>query len=577
MQRNRLYVNYAAALSILVLVVAVLSVVTSMGRISDSWRWVVHTREVLERLQGTQTLVSNADALQHSLLLQDDAQDRAEFTSTIAAIPRELAALRQLTSDNPVQQRALAAYGAQVNDYAQELLDGLAHRVDDRRELRAQRAAILSQSRALRDEEARLLVLREDAVRRERVRLIAWMAALAVLSVALLLLVRGIARRDARLMLAEQSRLDATLRSIGDAVIATGMDGRILLMNAVAERLTGITDAAAQGQPLADVLKIRKRGNGVADLAAIISEVITTRVPCTRIEISGSLPVEPQVNRDWILACYPMMSGHVAIGAVLSLLEVTELKASQRELVEANVLLERRVHERTEALADVNVELRAFAHTVAHDLRAPLRNVLGYANVLREDEARGLSEQGRQFVDRIGVVAQRMDQLVTDLLQYSQLSRAEIRLGAVDLDRVIRLALDNLEAQIGASGAQVSVAGPLPPVHGNEAILVQVFDNLLSNAIKFVAPGVTPQVRVAAETAGAVVRVRVSDNGIGIPAAQKEIVFGAFERLHGEERYPGSGIGLAIVRKGLERIGGQVAVEDSAAGSSFILTLPAVK
>jgi signal transduction histidine kinase len=272
-----------------------------------------------------------------------------------------------------------------------------------------------------------------------------------------------------------------------------------------------------------------------------------------------------------------MMSGHVAIGAVLSLLEVTELKASQRELVEANVLLERRVHERTEALADVNVELRAFAHTVAHDLRAPLRNVLGYANVLREDEAPGLSEQGRQFVDRIGVVAQRMDQLVTDLLQYSQLSRAEIRLGTVDLDRVIRLALDNLEAQVGASGAQVSVAGPLPPVHGNEAILVQVFDNLLSNAIKFVATGVTPQVRVAAETAGGAVRVRVSDNGIGIPAAKQETVFGAFERLHGEERYPGSGIGLAIVRKGLERIGGQVAVESSPAGSSFILTLPAAK
>jgi signal transduction histidine kinase/CHASE3 domain sensor protein len=577
MQRNRLYVNYAAALSILVLVVAVLSVVSSMGRISDSWRWVVHTREVLERLQGTQTLVSNADALQHSLLLQDDAQDRAEFTSTMAAIPREVASLRQLTKDNPVQQRALAAYGAQVNDYAQELLDGLARGADDRRELRSLRAAISSQSDVLRHEEARLLLLREEAVRRERVRLVASMAALAVLSVALLLLVRAIARRDARLMLAEQSRLDATLRSIGDAVIATGMDGRILLMNAVAERLTGITDAAAQGQPLADVLKIHKRGNSEADLSAIISEVVATRVPCPRIEISGSLPVEPLVIRDWILACYPMMSGYVAVGAVLSLLEVTELKASQRELVEANLLLERRVHERTEALADVNVELRAFAHTVAHDLRAPLRNVLGYANVLREDEAPGLSEQGRQFVDRIGVVAQRMDQLVTDLLQYSQLSRAEIRLGTVDLDRVIRLALDNLEAQVGASGAQVSVAGPLPPVHGNEAILVQVFDNLLSNAIKFVATGVTPQVRVAAETAGGAVRVRVSDNGIGIPAAKQETVFGAFERLHGEERYPGSGIGLAIVRKGLERIGGQVAVESSPAGSSFILTLPAAK
>jgi signal transduction histidine kinase len=270
-----------------------------------------------------------------------------------------------------------------------------------------------------------------------------------------------------------------------------------------------------------------------------------------------------------------MMSDQTAIGAVISLLEVTELKASQRALGDANLLLERRVHERTEALADANVELRAFAHTVAHDLRAPLRNVLGYANLLREDEAAALSAQGRQFVDRIGAVAQRMDQLVTDLLQYSQLARAEIRLEAVDLDRVLRLALDNVRPQVEAAGAQVKLATPLPAVRGNEAILVQVFDNLLSNAIKFVAPGVTPHVEVTAQAADGTVRVSVADNGIGIPAAQREIVFGAFERLHGEEKYPGSGIGLAIVRKGLERIGGQVAIGSSTAGSTFILTLPA--
>jgi signal transduction histidine kinase len=513
--------------------------------------------------------------LQRSLLLEYDPQDQAEFGSTIAAIPQEVAALRQLTTDNPVQQRGLAAWRAQLDDYAHALQDGLARRDDDRRRLRELRASISTQSAALRTEETQLLALREAAVRRDSSRLFVSMAVMAVLSVALLLFMRAIARRDARLLRKQKSRLDATLGSIGDAVIAAGLDGRVLLMNPVAERLAGIAEADAQGRPLQAVLKIRRRGDGQVDLAAIVKEVAATLEPRPRFEISGSLAAEPSVNRDWIVACHPMMSGQAAMGTVISLLEVTELKASQRALAESNLLLERRVHERTEALAEANVELRAFAHTVAHDLRAPLRNVLGYASVLREDEARGLSDQGRQFVDRIGAVAQRMDQLVTDLLQYSQLSRAEIRLQPVDLDRVLRLALDNVEAQVRAAGAQVRVAAPLPAVLGKEAILVQVFDNLLSNAIKFVAPGVTPQVEVAGETIDGVVHVRVADNGIGIPAAQCEIVFGAFERLHGEEKYPGSGIGLAIVRKGLERIGGRVAVDSTAAGSTFRLTLPA--
>lgn len=574
MQRTGLFVNYAAAGSILVIVAAVLSLVSSMRHISDSWQWVIHTREVLEQLHDTRTLVNRTDALLHSLLLREDAQDRADLGATVAALPRQVATLRHLTSDNPVQQRALAVYHAQLDQYSQALLDELGRHRENRRELRALRSALFLQSTALRNEELRLLSLREDAVRHDRTRLFVSVGVLAVLSVSLLLFVGATARRDARLVRAEKSRLDATLRSIGDAVIATGIDGRIVLMNAVAERLTGTTEAAALGKPMDAVLAIHRRGDGMADLASLIRGVVSTQTPCARTEISGSLPAEPEVNRDWILACYPMMSGHGAIGAVISLLEVTELKASQRELVDANSLLERRVVERTEALTEANVELRSFAHTVAHDLRAPLRNVIGYANALREDGAPGLSNQGRQFVERIDAVAQRMDRLVSDLLQFSQLSRPEIRMVPVDLERVLHRALDNVESQVRAAGAKIAV-GPLPPVLGNEAILVQVFDNLLGNGVKFVAPGVRPEVRVSGETVDGVVRVHIADNGIGIPPAEREHVFGAFERLHGEEAYPGTGIGLAIVRKGLERLGGHVAIEDSAAGSSFLVTLPA--
>ena len=168
-----------------------------------------------------------------------------------------------------------------------------------------------------------------------------------------------------------------------------------------------------------------------------------------------------------------------------------------------------------------------------------------------------------------------MDRLVADLLAYSQLSRAELRLQPVALDRVVQLALQHLDAQIAASGARIDVAGPLPSVLGNEAVLTQVFENLVGNAIKFVAPGVRPEVTIRARVADGEAQVRVADNGIGIPEDKRDRVFDVFERLHGDEQYPGTGIGLAIVAKGIERLGGSVRVEPGTpSGTVFAVDLP---
>jgi signal transduction histidine kinase len=291
------------------------------------------------------------------------------------------------------------------------------------------------------------------------------------------------------------------------------------------------------------------------------------------VPLAGSSPGEPETVREWLLNCHPLAVDGQVLGAVMSMLDVTDLKRAQRELGEANLLLERRIRERTAQLDDANTELRAFAHTIAHDLRAPLRNVQGYADALLEDEAGNLSGSGQAYLARIQVVAQRMDRLVSDLLAYSQLSRAELRLQTVDLGRVLQLALQDLDAQIRASGARIACAAPLPAVLGHEAVLVQVFANLLGNAIKFVAPGVRPEIAVSARLDGETVTVDVADNGIGIPADKRERVFDVFERLHGEDQYAGTGIGLAIVKKGIERLGGSVSAEPAARGTLFRLRL----
>lgn len=572
--------NYVAVASIMVLAIAIATLAGSIYSTAQSWRWVVHTRDVLERLQETLTLVGEAEALQNALLLAPDAQDSADLRGRLERLPREADDLRRLTEDNPVQQRALGPYRQLLQEFASTIRANLAPGAPiERRTMRVLRSAILVQTAALRAEEQRLLAQRETSVVHARARTIGAGAAVAVLSIGLLLLVRSVALRDAATLRAGQARLDATLRSIGEAVIAVDGAGRVSFMNLNAERLAGMPEAQAAGRPFGAVLAFHGSGPDQPNLEHVVMATITSGLAAPRLSLSAPAPAGMGGNRDWLLTCHPKLLGGAPAGAVIALLDVTELKQSQRELAEANLLLERRIQERTRMLTEANIELRAFAHTVAHDLQAPLRNLEAYADALQQDEAPVLSEGGRRFVERIRALAARMDRLVSDLLDYSQLSRAELVPTPVALERVLDQALQDLGAQIASSAARVRVASPLPTVLGNQAILVQVFDNLIANAIKFVAPGTAPAVVVsaAAQADDGMAMIEVADNGIGIPRAERERVFGVFERLHGEEQYPGTGIGLAIVRKGIERMGGRVDVLDAPAGASgtvFRITLP---
>ena len=233
--------------------------------------------------------------------------------------------------------------------------------------------------------------------------------------------------------------------------------------------------------------------------------------------------------------------------------------------------LEELVEERT-------AELEAFTYSVSHDLRAPLRAMEGFSQALLEDYADRLDPVGQDYAQRIAAAAQHMDILIQDLLAYSRLNRIEIKLRLVVLEGVVQEALSLLTTEIQEKGAQVAVERPLPRLVGHRATLVQVVGNLLSNAIKFVAPGVKPQVRVCAEECEEWVRLWVEDNGIGIAPEHHELIFRIFERLHGVEAYPGTGVGLAIVRKGVERLGGRVGVEsEPGRGSRFWVELPRSK
>jgi PAS domain S-box-containing protein len=219
-------------------------------------------------------------------------------------------------------------------------------------------------------------------------------------------------------------------------------------------------------------------------------------------------------------------------------------------------------------LTQANQELESFAYSVSHDLRSPLRTMQGFAHALVQHHGDTMSAEARDYARRIIASGRQAERLISDLLAYSRLSFEKIELKPVELDTVVAQALEQVQADVVESGARVAVARGLPSVLGNQTALVQVVANLVANAVKFVPPERTPEVGIRAEDRGDAVRLWVEDNGPGIPEGQEERIFRVFERLsHGDDK-PGTGIGLAIVRRGMERIGGHCGVERRAEGGS---------
>ncbi len=228
-----------------------------------------------------------------------------------------------------------------------------------------------------------------------------------------------------------------------------------------------------------------------------------------------------------------------------------------------------------EGLKSTVAELESFSYTVSHDLRAPLRAMQGVAEALGEDYADKLDDTGRDYTRRIITAAHRMDALIQDLLSYSRMGQPERNLHSCSLDAAVSEALIQLESEIKDSQAEITVEKPLGMVMGHRTLLATVFLNLIANAIKFTRPGVPPKVVIQARRTDGMVRICVEDNGIGIDPGHLKRIFRVFERLHGTEKYPGTGIGLAIVRKGVENMEGKVGVESMVGqGSRFWIELP---
>jgi len=302
-------------------------------------------------------------------------------------------------------------------------------------------------------------------------------------------------------------------------------------------------------------------------------------------KISGARDAEVHIERPdasrvtVIVNIRPLKNDRGEVtGAINCFYDITErkrtedaLRQAQAQLTDRAGQLEHAVAERTVELTDTNKQLETFVYSIAHDLRAPLRAMQGFSAMLVDEAGTCLSEKGRDFANRISRSARFMDALLIDLLAFSRISQERLELTRVNLGPLVASVLHRLQTDIQEKNARVESTGPWPVVLAHEPTIAQVLVNLLDNALKFVAQDVTPLVRLRTEEQASENRVRVwvEDNGIGIAPDHQDQVFRLFTRLQGG-KYPGTGIGLAIVQKGVERMGGRAGVESTPGqGSRF--------
>jgi signal transduction histidine kinase len=287
-------------------------------------------------------------------------------------------------------------------------------------------------------------------------------------------------------------------------------------------------------------------------------------------------PIEPNVLQSKAEVFFQLarQRDELLDGAERNAKLVTALSEAQKQLQHHALQLENRVKERTASLEEINNHLEAFCYTIAHDLRGPLRSQHAFAQALLDDFGPNLGETGREYAQRIKSAAARLENLVDDLLEFSRISRTEIPLARVNLSTVVSQVCDEMAFQIHETKARIEISLASSFVCAHETILRTTVANLFSNALKFTKKEAPPEIRVTVEDRGPFVRLIVADNGIGIAPEHFHQIFGVFHRLHKAGQFPGTGVGLAIVKKAIERMGGHVGVEsEMGVGSRFWIEL----
>ncbi|HEL4113517.1 TPA: PAS domain-containing protein [Stenotrophomonas maltophilia] len=548
--------------------------------------WVNHTQAVGVALQQLQADVRDVESAALTLSKGVDAPGLRERMAKANDIPGRLAELGRMTRDNPDQLIRIGRIESMLEGrmaLARELAKSEPN--SDQRGLvkdLSTRYPIRGLVEELQASEQKLLTLRAEQAARQRkqTELVSWSSLviqLALLGLVLWLLQRQIGRRlhAERQSLRAAARAASVLQTVREPIVLLDRDLRVQLHNPAFAELYGLQDERADGlllesvgdgawkdtvvrQRLSDVLS---RGRELWDFE---HEQRTADGMARYMLLNARRMPLPDTDDEVVL---------------LTVSDVTMQRAVQLRVEELNRQLEGKVAQ----VSEVNRELEAFSYSVSHDLRAPLRHVAGFSDKLSRHLGDAADDKSRHYLEVISSSARRMAALIDDLLVYSRLGRAAMRQQPVDMQSLVadtRAMLDsNLQAEAESSGhahqVEWSIA-PLPIVVADENMIRQVWLNLLGNAVKYSGNREPAKIRVDYQPQpDGGHQFTVSDNGAGFDMAYAGKLFGVFQRLHKASDYPGTGIGLASVRRVLTRHGGRIWAEaEPDVGATFHFYLP---
>ncbi len=550
----------------------------------ESTELVAHTSEVRGETRQLMFLVRDVESAAFALAAGMQARHlRERLDEGLAQIGPQLATLKKLVADNPAQlvrigrlEQVLASRRLLTEEAILELDTGRPAQAMLALERAATDFRVREIAQEIIDDEEALLEARTANSERQR-RYVAWLAiAAAVAQFLLLAAVTWLSERQVRQrLLAERdsqkavSRAQAIFQTVREPIVLLDARLRLLMHNDAFAELYGAPQKIdGERMALADA------GGGVWNDPVLLQRLADVATRDRELWDHETRQVDADgVERILMVNARRMRLPDRDDNVVLMTVgDVTAHKRAEQQIRELNRQLEGKV----EQVSEVNRELEAFSYSVSHDLRAPLRHVAGFADKLERHLGENLDDKGRHYLDVIASSARRMAGLIDDLLVYSRLGRHALRLQAVDMQSLVDEARQMLSTDVGDRSIEWRVQ-PLPIVVADENMMRQVWQNLLGNAVKYSARRDRTIVEVTGRTQpDGTVQFSVKDNGAGFDMAYAGKLFGVFQRLHKATEYPGSGIGLANVRRILARHGGRIWAEAAPdEGATFHFTLPA--